>query len=135
MSDKKPLPQPNADTAPFWDGCREHELRFQKCAECGHIRWPASILCPTCHSQKTLWVTAKGRGKIYSYVIYHRAYHPGFEKDVPYVVALVELDEGPRMLTNIIGCRKEAVQCDMPVEVEWEDMEENISLPKFRPVT
>ena len=135
MSYKKPLPKPNADTAHFWDGCREHELRFQKCAKCGHVRWPASFLCPTCHSQETLWMTAKGRGKIYSYVIYHRAYHPGFEKDVPYAVALVELDEGPRMLTNIIGCRPEEVQCDMPVEIEWEDIEENISLPKFSPYT
>jgi len=135
MSDKKPLPQPNADTKPFWDGCREHELLFQKCAECGHVRWPASFLCPTCHSLETLWMTAKGRGKIYSYVIYHRAYHPGFDKDVPYLVALVELDEGPRMLTNIIGCRPEEVQCEMPVEVEWEDIEEKISLPKFRPIT
>ena len=131
----KPLPQPNADTKPFWDGCREHELRFQKCAECGHVRWPASFLCPTCHSQETAWMTAKGRGKIYSYVIYHRAYHPGFDKDVPYVVALVELDEGPRMLTNIIGCRPEEVQCDMTVEARWEDIEENISLPKFRLIT
>lgn len=131
---EKPLPQPNADTKPFWDGCREHELRFQKCAECGHIRWPASFLCPACHSQEILWMTAKGQGKIYSYIVYHRAYHPGFEKDVPYVVALVELDEGPRMLTNIIGCGREEVQCDMPVEMGWEDMEENFSLPKFRPI-
>jgi uncharacterized OB-fold protein len=75
---------------------------------------------------------AKGCGKIFSYVVYHRAYHPGFEGDVPYVVALVELEEGPRMLTNIIGCRPEEVQCDMPVEVAWEDIEEEISLPKFR---
>jgi uncharacterized OB-fold protein len=79
-------------------------------------------------------ITAEGRGKIYSYVVYHRAYHPSFNNDVPYVVALVELDEGPRLLTNIIGCSPEEVQCDMPVSVAWEDLEGEICLPKFRPV-
>ncbi|MFH1490761.1 MAG: Zn-ribbon domain-containing OB-fold protein [Pseudomonadota bacterium] len=132
MTYKKPLPQPNADTEPFWDGCCEHVLRFQKCKGCGHIRWPASFLCPACHSRETAWIAAEGRGKIYSYVVYHRAYHPGFEGEVPYVVALVELEEGPRMITNIIGCRPEEVRCGMPVEVAWEDIEGGISLPKFR---
>jgi len=79
-------------------------------------------------------MASKGRGRVYSYVVYHRAYHPGFEKDVPYVVALVELDEGPRLLTNIIGITPEEVTCDMPVEVEWEDIGEGGCLPKFRPL-
>ena len=132
MSSKKPLPHPTADTKPFWDGCRAHELRFQKCGECGHIRWPASFLCPKCHSRDTAWIRAKGCGKIYSYVVYHRAYHQAFEEEVPYVVALVELEEGPRMLTNIVGSRPEEVGCDMPVVVAWEDIKEGIALPKFR---
>ena len=133
MEYPKPLPKVNADTKPFWDGCRNHELRFQKCTECGHVRWPPSIICPLCYSNKTEWICASGRGKVFSFVVYHRAYHPAFEADLPYIVAIVELEEGPHFLTNIVGCDPSAVSCEMPVDVSWEDITEEFSLPKFRP--
>jgi len=129
----KPLPKLNADTKPFWDGCRNHELRFQKCTECGHVRWPPSIICPLCYSNRTEWIRASGKGKVFSFVVYHKAYHPAFEADLPYVVAIVELEEGPHFLTNIVGCDPDAVSCEMPVNVIWEDVTEEFSLPKFRP--
>jgi uncharacterized OB-fold protein len=129
----KPLPEINEDNREFWIGCREHELRFQKCKACGHIRWPASIICPRCYARETQWVVARGKGRVYTFVVYHVAYHPGFESDVPYIVADVELEEGPRLLTNIVGCRPDEVRCDMPVEVAWEDITEEFSLPKFKP--
>lgn len=134
MKYQKPLPQPNADTRPFWDGCKEHQLRFQKCGNCGHVRWPPAIICPMCHSRETEWIVASGRGKTYTFAVSHHAFHKAFENDIPYVVAIVELEEGPHLLTNIVGCSPEEVRCDMPVEVTWEDITREFSLPKFKPV-
>ena len=76
MATEKPLPQVNPDTQPFWDGCKEHELRFQKCMDCGHVRWPPSMICPECHAAQTEWITAGGKGAVYTYAVYHRAFHP-----------------------------------------------------------
>ncbi len=133
MENLKPLPKVNADTRQFWDGCKSHELRFQKCKDCGHIRWPASIICPLCHSDNTKWIVASGKGKVFTFVVYHEAYHPAFEADLPYVVAIVELEEGPHFLTNIVGCNPGEVRCEMPVQVIWEDVTAEFSLPKFKP--
>ena len=135
MSYGKPLPRLNADNRPFWEGCRQHRLRFQRCSECAHVRWPPSIICPQCHSKETEWITASGKGRLYTYVVYHKAFHPGFENGLPYVVAVVELDEGPHLLTNMVGCNPGELQCDMLVEVLWEDIAEEVSLPKFCPVS
>ena len=132
MDYNKPLPVLNEDTKPFWSGCKEHQLRFQRCKDCGHIRWPASMICPECYGQNTEWIVACGKGNIYTFVVYHMAYHPGFENDLPYVVAIVELEEGLHILTNLVGCSPDEVKCDMPVEVTWEDITEEFSLPKFK---
>lgn len=130
----KPLPQPNPDTRPFWDGCSRHELRFQKCISGGHIRWPASIICPTCYSREVEWIRASGKGTVYTYSVYHQAFHPSFEKDIPYVTAIIALEEGPHFLSNIVGCNPDEVYCDMPVVVTWQDIDKAFSLPKFKPL-
>ena len=130
---QKPLPQPNADDRCFWEGCRKHELRFQKCTTCGLVRWPASVLCPNCHSTSTRWIMATGKGTVYTFAVHHRTYHPAFQNEVPYVTAVIKLEEGPHFLSNIIECKTNAVHCDMPVEVSWEDINEEFSLPKFKP--
>lgn len=135
MAYKKPLPVINEDNAPYWEYCRNHELRMQKCTDCGHIRFPASIICPKCHSMEAEWTQLSGRGKVYSYVIYHMAYHPSYKDDIPYTVAIIQLNEGPRMESNITGCKGEDIQIDMPVEVYFDDVTDDISLPKFKPVT
>jgi len=93
------------------------------------------MICPLCYSRDTQWIVASGKGKVYTFVVYHVAYHPGFKDDVPYVVAVVELEEGPHLLTNIVGCKPDEVRCDMPVEVTWEDITEEFSLPQFRPIS
>ncbi len=129
----KPLPRVNDDNKEFWAGSKRHQLRFQRCQSCGHVRWPASLFCPMCLGRDTEWIVSEGKGRVYTYAVYHVAYHPGFEKELPYVVAIVELEEGPRLLTNIVGCQPDEVRCEMPVEVTWEDITEEISLPKFRP--
>ena len=135
MSYDKPLPRINADNQAFWEGCRMHELRFQQCKGCGHVRWPPSDRCPRCHCTETRRLISKGIGRVYTFAVYHVAYHPGFAGDLPYTVAVVALDEGPHLLTNIVGCRPEQVVCDMPVEVAWEDVVDRITLPKFRPLS
>ena len=134
MAYDKPLPRPNPDTEPFWEACKKHELFFQKCSGCKHVRWPASIICPACYSRETEWIRASGKGAVYTYTVYHHAFHPAFEKDIPYVTAIIRLEEGPHFLSNIVGCDPESVYCDMPVEVTWEDVDETFSLPKFKPV-
>jgi uncharacterized protein len=130
----KPLPEINGENREFWEGCKAHELRFQKCINCGYVRWPLSIICPKCHSTETEWIISNGKGTVYSFVIYHVAYHEGFKEEVPYVVADVALEEGPKLLTNIVDCPHERIACDMPVTVVWDDVTEGVGLPKFRPM-
>ena len=132
MDNQRPLPLINGDTKTFWDGCRDHLLKFQKCRECGHVRWPPSIICPKCHAQGSEWILSSGRGKIHSYVVYHQAFHPAFKEKLPYVVAIVELAEGPRILSNIVGSPHDQLRCDLAVSVTWEDVTEEVSLPLFR---
>jgi uncharacterized protein len=134
MSYEKPLPVPDADSRPFWEGCKHHRLSFQRCLECGRLRSLPAIICPHCHSRDMEWFVSNGRGKIYTYAIYHQAFQPAFKGDLPYVVAVVELDEGPFMLTNITGCNHDLLKCEMRVGVVWEDITEEFSLPKFKPI-
>ncbi len=134
MEYAKPLPQVNADTRPFWQGCRQHLLKIQKCKNCGLLRCPPAFICPECLSSEVEWVAAKGKGRVYSFAVYHAAYQPGFQDELPYVVALVDLDEGARMITNIVGCDPGEVYCEMAVEIVWDDVNETFSIPKFRPL-
>lgn len=133
MAYEKPLPKPNADNKAFWDGCKEHQLRFQKCQNCGLVRWPPSLICPNCYSKDAKWLTVSGKGKVYSFAVYHQAFHPAFANELPYVTAIIQLAEGPYLLSNIVGCKPEDIKCDMPVEVTWDDISPDFSLPKFKP--
>jgi uncharacterized OB-fold protein len=132
MTYQKPLPQPSADDKFFWDGCKEHKLLFQKCKICGLVRWPPSIICANCYSRDTEVIESTGRGRIYSFAVFRQAFHPGFENEVPYITAVIELEEGPHFLSNIINCEPAEVQCDMPVSVVWENATPELSLPKFK---
>ena len=133
MAYDKPLPKINDDNRAFWEGCAAHELRFQKCASCGHVRFPPALVCPQCLCRDFHLIVSQGAGRVYTYSVYHVAYHPGFAEDLPYVVAVVELDEGPRLLTNIVGCPPEEVSCEMRVSVEFKEVTPEISLPVFKP--
>ena len=128
----RPLPRINEDTRPFWEGCKAHELRFQKCQDCGLVRWPPSVVCPHCLSGDTVWINASGRGTVYTFAVFRRAFHEAFQANIPYVTASIQLEEGPRILSNVVGCPPAQVACDMPVEVTWEDITEVFSLPKFK---
>jgi uncharacterized OB-fold protein len=129
----KPLPVTDEDTKPFWDYCKQHELRVQKCGRCGKLHYPPSAICPHCLHMESEWVKLSGKGQVYSFIIVRRQYHPGFAKDLPYTVAIIETAEGARMLSNVIGCKPEAVKIGMPVEVTFEDVSGEFALPKFKP--
>ena len=129
----KPIPAPTLETRPYWDGCHRHELRIQQCAVCAHYQFYPRLYCSKCFSDKVEWVKASGRGKVSTFTIVRRPVSPAFKDDVPYVVALVTLEEGPTMMTNIVGCPPEKVEIGMPVEVTFEDWTEEISIAKFRP--
>ena len=109
-------------------------MRFQKCKSCGHVRWPASILCPKCYSSDTDWIVSSGKGKVYSLVVHHRTFDKSFEKELPYVAALVELEEGPIFLSNLVDLKPEEVKIGMPVDVTWDDATPDFSIPKFKPI-
>jgi uncharacterized OB-fold protein len=129
---KRPLPQPTPETQHFWDGAKAGELRLQRCNSCQKIYFPPRPFCPACAAREVSVFAASGKGRLYSYVIHHRAV-AGF--DPPYAIAVVELDEGPRMMTNITNCPQtpEALVLDMPVEVAFEKQNDDITLPLFRP--
>ena len=127
----KPVPHPSPESAPFWEGAAAKKLMLPHCNVCGRFWFPPSQRCRHCLSDDFAWRESAGAGRIYSFVVYHRVYHPGFENDVPYVVAIIELDEGPRLLSNIVGTPWETIRCDMRVHVVFEDTGRGITIPKF----
>lgn len=128
---EKPLPRASAESRPYRDGAKQHKLLIQHCRACGQFWFPPSVRCSHCLSTDFAWDEVSGDGRIYSFVVYHRLYHPAFERDLPYVVAIVELREGPRLLTNIVGARWQDVRCDMPVKVVFDDDPRGETIPKF----
>ena len=126
-----PLPTPTPISGPHWDGCREGELRAQRCPHCEVWIFIPQPVCPNCLSGELEWVASSGRGQVYSYTIVHRPQQPAF--DIPYVVAIVELEEGFTMLTNLVDCDPEDVAVGLPVEVVFRAMTDEITLPYFRP--
>ena len=130
----KPKPRPAPESLPYWQAAKEHRLALPKCEDCDKFWFPPSRACPQCLSMNASFQTVSGRGKVFSFVTFHRVYRPAFAQDVPYVVALVELEEGPRLLTNILGISHEDVRCEMPVEVVFDDYDDEMSIPKFRPL-
>lgn len=127
----KPSPRPSAESLPYWQGAKEKKLLLQNCQPCGQFWFPPSARCRHCLSPDFVWQQASGEGRIYSFVVYHRLYHPAFENDLPYVVGIVELREGPRLLTNIVGTGWQDVRCDLPVRAIFEDDGRGMIVPKF----
>jgi uncharacterized OB-fold protein len=130
----KPLPRIDEESKGFWEGCQRHELYIQRCRSCGRTRYYPRALCPHCLSSDTEWVLSSGRGTVYTYTVTQQNQAAGFRDSLPYVLAYVELKEGVRVLTNIVDCDPTAVRIGMPVEVMFEDVTPEATLPKFKPV-
>ena len=132
MSDTQapPLPQPDSLTRAYWDACRNERLEVSVCDGCRHLFLPPGPCCPKCWSADLSTRVVSGSGRVFSYVVYRRTYHQGMP--APYVVALIELDEGPRLISNVVGCAPEEVEIDMPVRLRFESAGDFL-LPRFEP--
>ena len=130
---EKPLPETTGAMRPFWDAARRHELVIQRCGACGTRRFPARDLCSRCLSRDADWVRVSGRGTVFSWAVMHQVYHPAFASDVPYAVVVIALDEGARLVSNLVGCPPHEIRAGMPVTVVFEDVTPEVTLPKFRP--
>lgn len=116
-------PRISADSRSFWDGCREHKLLIQKCRKCGKMRWPAAYLCPDCLSEQTEIVEHSGKGTLYSYTVFHKAFHPSLNEKTPYVVAEVDLEGGIRLVSNLVNAENRKITCGDKVKLKWQDFE------------
>jgi uncharacterized protein len=129
-----PLPTPDPVTQPFWDSLKAHAIKLQHCAACDMFVYYPRAVCPTCLSTELVWMDVSGRGVIHAFTIPHRHPNPAFSERAPYVVVLVELQEGVRMLSNLVDVEPVAEQVPIgaPVEIVYDDVNETITLPCFR---
>ena len=133
MTYAKPIPAISDEMRPFYEGARRHELWVQRCGGCGALRFPARALCSECLASGADWVQVSGRGEIFSFNVMHQVYHPGFAAEVPYAVVVVQLAEGPKLLSNLVGVDPHAIRIGMPVQVVFETISDEVTLPKFAP--
>jgi uncharacterized OB-fold protein len=129
---RKPLPTITEDNRPFWDGARNGRLMMQRCRHCDHTRYPVARICPRCLFAEAEWVELSGRGAIFSYVVFHQVYDKSFKDDVPYNVALIQLDEGPRLFSNIKTVDGAKPKVGDRVEVCFDPVTPDVTLPRFR---
>ena len=128
----KPRPIVSPVEQPYWDFLRKHEVRLQQCSDCGAFRFPASPVCVECDSARYTWARSSGKGVVFSWVVFHKSYFPSFAKDVPYNVAMVRLEDGPMFIANIVGIENTAIRRGMPVEIVFDDVAEDLTIPRFR---
>jgi uncharacterized OB-fold protein len=130
----KPLPVIDDANRPYWEALKRHELRLPRCGACGHVRFQPYRYCPKCGSDEMHWQTLSGRGRIWAACVFHQVYFEGFRAEVPYNVVLVELEEGPRVYSNLVGVSSvRDVPIGTPVQAEFDDVTADVTLLKFRP--
>ncbi len=131
----KPIPVPQGESDYYWEKAKAHELWLRKCDDCNQAYFYPRDICPMCFSRNTSWIQASGKGTLHTFAIVHRAPTLAFRDDAPFVVAMVDLEEGPRMPTNLIDVEPNPanITIGMPVEVVFEDITDEITLPKFKP--
>jgi uncharacterized protein len=129
----KPLPQVDEVNRQFWEATRHRELHLQHCGDCGQVWYPAGTNCPKCLSTNFEWSAMSGRGTVWSFIVYHHCWHRGFEKDMPYNVAMIQLEEGPIVISNIVDVQNDSIKVGMPVKVVFEPATEQVTLFKFTP--
>ncbi|MBI3044664.1 MAG: OB-fold domain-containing protein [Betaproteobacteria bacterium] len=132
MPDERPIPSPNPGTAPYWKAAREHRLALPRCRDCGKFHSYPRARCPFCGSPRLAWEPCSGKGTIYSYTEVFRAPSKAFAGEVPYLVAIVALEEGPHLMTRLVTADNTSARVGQPVDVAFEDLDDEISLPVFK---
>jgi uncharacterized OB-fold protein len=132
MSYEKPLPAIDNWNRPFWEATREQRLIAQGCDACGTVFFPPGPVCARCMSSALSWRTLSGRGTVESWVVFHQLYYKGFKEDLPYNVAMIRLEEGAYLLSNVVDVSNDALRDGLPVEVTFEPATDEIAIPKFR---
>lgn len=132
----KPLPKPANEelSRPFWEAAKRHELIMPRCNTCSNVFFYPREACPVCLGADLGWTPVSGRGRVYSYTIVHQAVNAAFQPDAPYAYAVIQLDEGPRLVSNIVDCPVEDVTVDMPVTAAFDDVTPEVTLVKFKPL-
>lgn len=130
---QRPQPVVTDINRTFWDSIGQGELRLQRCISCGLLRYPIASICPNCLGRAAEWELLSGRGTVYSTVVFHQVYNQAFADEVPYNVAIVELEEGPRLMTNVIGVEPSTVRVGQPVRVVFTAVVDNATIPQFAP--
>lgn len=130
---EKPLPITDPESAPYWSALKERRLILKRCRDCGRHHFYPRALCPHCHSDALVWSDARGTGTIYSYTVARRPAGPAFKADAPYVIAVVDLDEGARMMTNIVTDDVDSIRIGQRVCVAFDAVTEEVTLPRFKP--
>jgi uncharacterized OB-fold protein len=133
MAAERPVPMPDHESAEFWRRVGSHAMAFQRCADCKTVRFYPRALCPQCLSERVEWVPVSGRGSLYSFTVCHRPASEAFAAATPYIVALVDLAEGVRLMSNLIDCPPGEARVGMPVTLIYEDVGPSQALYKFRP--
>jgi hypothetical protein len=128
----KPLPQITQEDRPFWQAARDHRFVLPRCRACGNVFFPPYLSCPRCLSFEREWIPASGRGTVWGYTIMRQPYLPGWRDELPYNVVLVQLEEGPMMYSNLVDVPLERIRPDLPVRAVFEDVNEEITLIRFR---
>ena len=127
-------PRANAElTRPFWEAAKRHELVMPRCNTCSNIFFYPRECCPNCLASSFEWVPVSGKGRVYSYTVVYQPVNPAFQVDIPYIYAIIQLDEGPRMASNLVDCPIEEAEVDMPVTVVFDEATPEVTLIKFRP--
>ena len=127
-----PLPSPNALTAPYWQAALQRELKLPRCEDCGKFHFYPRSACPHCRSQRLTWAQVSGKGEVYSFTVVYRAPSKGFEADVPYVVAVIALDEGPHLMSRLIDVQPDSVRIGQRVTVDFQQRADDIVMPVFK---
>jgi uncharacterized protein len=136
MEPDRPLPQPiTPESRPYWDGLKQGHLMLPHCTACGHTFFYPRTICPRCQTREITWVRASGKGRLHAFGIAHQSFNRAFRVAPPYVLAMVELEEGPRLMSNLVNVAPDprVVKCDMPVEVVFTRLTDDVTLPLFQP--
>lgn len=129
---ERPLPTIGEHNRVFWESLANHELRLQRCSGCGHLRHPVSETCPRCLSGRCEWEAVSGRGEVLATIVFHQVYHPAFADEVPYNVSLIGLDEGPRVISNVVGVDPHEVRVGDRVEAIFVAVSDDVTIHRFR---